>query len=151
MLKVRFEVGLVPRTQQSLPYAQWVQQKPPTEWRLLAKIQAEVPGIVRVVMQVVPSSGSTKVREYSMEVRVLYEVANQNDWGVKRWVSRLESRLELPAEPGVQLWWFSFGSDWAYWLERGGFISRLRGEARMLSPRQSSWYRTEVPVEIALG
>jgi hypothetical protein len=59
--------------------------------------------------------------------------------------------LELPVELGIQRWWWNFESDWDYWMERGWFISRLRGEARLLHSRKSSWYKTDVPVSISLG
>jgi|GEM_PF-2246787 len=151
MLQVRFEMGLSPHTQQPLSYAQWVQQKPLTEWRLLKQVSAEVPSIVRATVQIGKAPTVKVAREYTIEFRVWYEITSQNDWGIKRWILRLKSQLELPVELGIQRWWWNFESDWDYWMERGWFISRLRGEARLLHSRKSSWYKTDVPVSISLG
>ena len=151
MLQVRFAVGLSPYGQQPLSYAQWVQPKPQIEWRLLKQVSAEVPSVVRATVQIIKAPTDRRAREYAIEVRVWYEITSQNDWGIKRRILRLKSQLELPVELGKQHWWWNFESDWTYWMENGWFISRLRGEARVLHPRRSPWYRTDVPVVISLG
>ncbi len=154
-ISMELATALSLQDKQPISYSEWVQDKGPLLWSPVREIASEVPELLRWSVQVRLSNGGDKRVWHEVEVQMLYEVADQNDWRSKKEFTRVQARFGVPLdalEPTKCQWfWIDFAKDFTYWLEKGYFISKLKMKARVCQPQPSSWHYLTIPVRISLG